>query len=51
MRRREFVTLLSGVATSRPLAARAQSASGKIVRIGIIDDYRVAICSASSCAN
>ena len=38
MRRREFVTLLSGVATSWPLAARAQSASGKIVRIGIIDD-------------
>lgn len=38
MRRREFVSLLCGVTASWPIVARAQSASGKIVRIGIIDD-------------
>ena len=37
MRRREFITLFSGVAATWPLSARAQQ-QGKIPRIGIIDD-------------
>jgi putative ABC transport system substrate-binding protein len=37
MKRREFITFVSGTA-SWPLIARAESATGKIARIGIIDD-------------
>ena len=38
MRRREFITFVSSMVTTWPLAAGAQSAPGKIARIGIIDD-------------
>ena len=38
MRRREFITLIGGVTIACPLVSRAQSLSGKVQRIGIIDD-------------
>jgi putative tryptophan/tyrosine transport system substrate-binding protein len=38
IRRRNFLKGIAGAATAWPLGARAQSATGKIQRIGIIDD-------------
>ena len=41
IRRREVIALLGGAAVAWPVAARAQQASGRIPRIGIMDNHAI----------